>query len=167
MGHIVIALAALLLVACGQGSVERTELGNAEVQLFAPTITFELADHPRLAEPAATAFARLNAATCLGLQTVAGGQHEVRMVPGDEVPNGRLAHTGGESWDNTVIRLNRSMRPAYLEKILMHEVWHVLARTNGHTGKGIARNGVGETIDEAMLAGICEVQDCLCFNPEL
>ncbi len=109
------------------------------------------------------ALQRVRAAACLPVDISMDAHHWIRQRPVDQM-GGRMGWTTG-AWDGTRIKLLEGMEAEENLncRILVHELGHILRRSNGHVGPG----GEGSTkFLEPNLAAICAVQNCGCFNPE-
>lgn len=111
------------------------------------------------------------AASCLPLTIGAEGAHEILFTTeGFSTPR-RVGQTAG-SWEAASIRIRNAgwVTDAIRSRVLMHELAHLFAVTNGHE---VAGSVLAESLDPAtdaitadLLELVCSRQQCGCFNPE-
>jgi hypothetical protein len=108
------------------------------------------------------ALERIRAASCLPVDVSFDAAHWVSQRP-PETMGGRMGWTTGTSWYATRIKIVSTADADLTCRLLIHELSHVLRRSNAHVGE----TGDGSTkLLEPNLAAICTVQPCGCFNPE-
>lgn len=118
------------------------------------------------------ALARLRAATCLVVDVSLDAHHLVHFATPAEM-GGRSGWTTG-SWDAANIRLSTGLAADQVCPVLIHEMVHVLRRSNTHPGPdGSFSAPVTHVHSEPVskltaydVAAICGVQTCGCQNPE-
>lgn len=116
---------------------------------------------PRLPTAIEGALFRWNAAACLDLDISLNAHHWVRFK--DITNSGNI----GGSWDSTRIRLDTDLPLQFDQVALMHEICHLLRRSNGHAGDMCQSPfSEHEKITEADLTEVCAARDCECFIPE-
>lgn len=164
--------AALLFgVACGSDGGAALE----DVALEPPRPTFGSSEL-RLLAPLESAVARWNAAACLDLVIADSPDNRLTFDDGSGLTEGRLAQTNGSMGDTTIRILDDEVRPwhytpEHLEKLVMHEMAHVLAFTSDHVADGALGPGKGDnTVTDATLSRVCSSRDpsveCGCYAPE-
>ncbi len=115
------------------------------------------------------ALVRWRQATCLDTDVSFDAHHWVRIVP--------LAGLAGQvngSWDSTRVKLDDDLLQDAWCQVLVHEIGHVLRRTNAHPGPDGSMSYptthvYSPPISRIMQADIdlvCAVQDCGCSVPE-
>lgn len=120
------------------------------------------AGDPAVLRPAIEcALQRVRAATCLPVDVSFDAAHWVRQRPPEDM-SGRMGWTTG-TWAETRVKLVDWADSQMACRLLVHEISHILRRSNQHVGEG----GEGSTkLLEPNLVAICAVQNCQCFNPE-
>lgn len=129
-------------------------------------------DLPVLLPALYEALARLRAATCLVLDVSLDAHHLIQLVPPEDM-GGRSGWTTG-SWDAANIKLSRSLTAAQVCPVLLHEMVHVLRRSNSHPGpNGSFSYSVVHVSSQPVtkitgfdVEAICAVQSCGCQVPE-
>jgi hypothetical protein len=119
------------------------------------------AGDPTVLRPAIEcALERIRAATCLPVDVSMDAHHWVRQKA---LGGGLAGQTTGASWDSTRIALLTGIDGNYACNVLVHEIaQHVLRRSNDHIQPASAT----QALHADLVAAVCDVQDCQCFNPE-
>jgi hypothetical protein len=163
-------LAALFGLACASADEAAVD-GDAVV----PAPSFGSAD-VRLSAMVESTVTRWNDAACLGIVASDAPDHRLVFDDGSRMTEGRLAQTNGSMVDATIRILDDEAVPWHytpeaLERLVMHEMAHLLAFTNEHVADGALGPGKGDnTITEATLSRVCSSEnpsiECRCFNLE-
>jgi hypothetical protein len=164
-------LAALLGLACASTDDAAVD-GYADAP---PGPSFGSAD-VRLSAMVESTVSRWNAAACLGIVASDAPDHRLVFDDGSSMTGGRLAQTNGSMVDATIRILDDEVVPWHytpeaLERLVMHEMAHLLAFTNEHVADGALGPGKGDnTITQATLTRVCSSEnpsiECRCFNVE-
>lgn len=159
---------ALLLSSEPEGKAYQGDVGAAG------PLTFWYSSNPEVIIPALECVVeRYRAATCLPLDVSVDAAHWVRLAPASAM-GGRVGWTTGGSWNQTQVKLLDTLTPAQLCPLLMHEVSHILRRSNDHPAPNgsfsspavhVVATPVSHITAED-IALICAVQSCGCSNPE-
>jgi hypothetical protein len=130
----------------------------------------------RLSAMVESAVTRWNDAACLGIVASDAPDHRLVFDDGSSMTEGRLAQTNGSMVDATIRILDDEVVPWHytpesLERLVMHEMAHLLAFTNEHVADGALGPGKGNnTITDATLSRVCSSVnpsiECRCFNIE-
>lgn len=164
------ALIPILLAAASclsSGLAEKT----AEATGPQPLTWFRYGNDPHgLQDALDCAIGRIRAATCLPLDVSYSAAHWVRFDDAANMPD-KLGYTWGPTWSAVKTKVRAGMTSERTCNVLVHEISHVLRRSNGHVGAAVSSDPYpGDSvalIDAATLDAICEVQNCGCYQTEL
>lgn len=115
------------------------------------------------------ALPRWRAATGLPIDVSYYPSHYVGLYPVDKLPAGHVGHSWG-SWPTAQTMILESMSDEWVCQAFVHEMSHLLRRTNDHVGTdgsiSYATIHLWSRIDAQDIAAVCAVQNCTCSNPE-
>lgn len=169
----------LLLAACQQLSSDQLEKPDAGAQIgqtaealgaSEPLTWFRYGgDVVELQAALDCALPRWQAATCLPIDISYFPSHWVRMGIASEMAPGHVANSWGP-WATAKTRVLEGMGPDWTCQTLVHEMSHILRRSNSHIGAdgGISYEVIHLTskITAADLDAVCAVKACGCYVPE-
>jgi len=109
---------------------------------------------------------RWSVATCTNL-VVGEGEHVVQYGDRTNMTGTRLGQTTG-TWDNAIIRIKSELIQSTVRVVMMHEIGHVLGRTNEHSTDGIDSYSMSiPKITASSLELACKSWTCKCQHPEI
>lgn len=147
-------------------------IGNDSANPNPLTFWWYAGDPAVLAPALECALARIRAATCLPVDVSFDAHHWVRQLPAADM-GGRSGWTTG-AWAGTRIKLSEALAADQVCPVLIHEIVHVLRRSNAHPGPDGSMTFPVVHVHSAPvtrlvaydLDAICAAQQCECFNPE-
>jgi hypothetical protein len=106
---------------------------------------------------------RWNAAACLGMNVSFNARHWARFK---DLGGPGKASIGG-TWESSRIAMDFRNAPELDCPFMVHEMCHLLRRSNGHLGNQCdSPTSPSSMISSDDLIAVCAARDCACFIPE-